>query len=152
MVLVNTSSFFINGLFRSGEPFGDEAKVELQYVVIHEPDSRTTEVQTAHSDDSSWVVKQLGVVTIHSSAETAFHAVVPAKMLKSTWSAVSDTKKAIRRAGNRRPAEGTFHTYIRAEVVCLGAQAVRPFQVYSSEVYLCGERNLRRIRADTALV
>jgi len=50
-----------------------------------------------------------------------------------------------RKQPSLRSTTGTFHTYIRAEVNCIGAQGAHSFRVYSPEVYVSSSRQLRGI-------
>ena len=82
-----------------------------------------------------WVAKQLGAISAAS-----FCTVVAAKELVSSRQAAIAMKR-------EQPllcsTAGTFRTYIRAEVNCIGPQGARAFRVYSLEVYVNDSRQLR---------
>ena len=135
IVVANTLPLIIEGRFVPDLPRGD-VWVELQYVVVHEPsESGTSEI---HCRDA-WMVQQLGTLT-----RSALQIEVPAKELGSTYHAVVATKKVVA-SKMQKQFPGTFHTYFRAEVMCLGANRAQSFRAYSPEVHVCGDRNLRRL-------
>merc|ERR1712232_1189153 len=84
-----------------------------------------------------WVVKQLGAI---SAAQ--FCTSVAAHQLVSSYQAAIAMK---REHPSLRSTTGTFHTYIRAEVNCIGAQGAHSFKVYSPEVYVSSSPLLRGI-------
>ena len=98
----------ISGHFQPELPFGDEVRVELEYVVIHEPGNRTTDAGETRCDASSWAAKTRSMATVHNSAEPALYVVVPAKQLASTFSAVMQTKKATAKSGFQRNTHGPW--------------------------------------------
>ena len=130
MPIVNDWPFTVQGRFKSGPPDGEEVKVLLEYVIIHLSPSGD---RNDESRVDVWVLRQLADV---NGAELCLE--VPAKELVSTFHGISTTKKVITRS---QAPVGTFHTHLRAEVTLRDVS----FQVYSTELYVCGARNFRRI-------
>ena len=136
MVLVaNDLPCTVEGRFKSCPPDGVEMKVLLEYVVLHFPSDGD---MTDETRGGVLVLRQLGTFT---GAEDCIE--VPAKQLTSTYHGMATMKRAI--IDTQKGVPGTFHTHLRARVTCNGAQTARSVSVYSSELYECGTRNLRRI-------
>ena len=135
VLVMNNLPVTIEGRLWSGLPEDKEVKVLLQYVVLHRP-SGDSMAEDGCCD--VWVLDEVAVL-----AGSAFCVEVQAKQLVSTYHASKATKKAF--AGSQLGSlAGTFHTYFRASVTRIGEQK-EAFQVYSPEVYVCGDRNLRRL-------
>ena len=134
LVLSKTLGFVVEGCFKAGLPEGEDVQVELQYVIVHELRGGTMP-NRAYPEE--WVVKQLGAI---SAAQ--FCTSVAAHQLVSSYKAAIAMK---REQHSLRSTTGTFHTYIRAEVNCIGAQGAHSFRVYSPEVYVSNSRQLRKI-------
>ena len=134
VLVANGRPLTVEGRFSPGPPQGSEVQVTLQYVVVHKSTDDCVIDETCHD---VWVLKQLGVI-----AEAAFCVEVPAKQLVSSYHGINATRKAVCKS---QAAVGTFHTHLRAEVTCIGAQKAQSFRVYSPEVYVSGDRNFRRI-------
>ena len=132
IVLSKSSWFVIEGRFKACLPEGEDVQVELQYVTIHEPPVGTMANPAAPDE---WVAKQLGAISA-----ACFCIVVAAKELVSSRQAAIAMKR-------ERPllcsTAGTFRTYIRAEVNCIGPQGAQVFRVSSPEVYVNDSRQLR---------
>ena len=133
VLIVNDWPCTIQGRFKADLPDGSEVEVLLEYVMIHLPSGDITD----ETECDVWVLGKLAVV---NGAKLCIE--VPARQLVSTYHGSVAAKKVI--ASSQAPL-GTFHTYIRAGITCMGAQCTRSFRVYSSELYVCGARNLRRI-------
>ena len=104
-----------------------KAHVLLQYVVVYQPlDDRTIEETCSH-------YRVLGEVAVFG--EVPFRMEVPAKRLVSTYQGI---------AGTDRASHGVAGTYLRAQVTCFGANNIESFAVYSPEMYVCNDRNLRK--------
>ena len=132
VVITNDLGCLLKGKFRSGQPEGKNAKVQLQYVVMRRPPN------TAILNGPSCLGG--GVISQHTAVlAAAFHAAMPAGQLMST-----NQGRKVAELWGMEP-RGTFHTYIRAQVTCTEARTVRSFHSYSLEVYVAGSRQLRRI-------
>ena len=125
ILISNDLPLVLEAQFKS-PPKAGATKVLLQYVVVCHENGSTAGV---------WIQKQLGFLTW----PTMQRIEVPAKQLTSTYHAIAATKKL-----EDALASFTFHTYFRAEVAC-GASEAQPYHAYSPEVYVCGDRNIRRI-------
>ena len=141
VVVANDEPLTIDGLVNSGlTTKGDDVSVQLQYVVVHQPTGNMAHPTTL-------VLKQLDKLKMDNPS--TFRTVVRANQLMATWSAACIAKKAVSGSidsQSSRPIQGSFHTYLRAEVVCLGSDLARSFLAYSPELYVCGKRNLRRLQ------
>ena len=132
IVLSSDSGFVIEGRFKAGLPEGGDVQVELQYVTIYERTGGTIQNRAA---SDQWVVKQLGAISA-----AYFCTVVAAKELESSRQAAVAMKRGMPFICS---TAGTFRTYIRAEVNCIGPQGAHAFHVYSPEVYVNDSRQLR---------
>ena len=97
-------------------------------------------------NEGAWVLETLSSASIESSASLLQMAILPKKLVSSRSAAVA-TKRAMAAAGDLRPLRlgGTFRTFIRAEVMCIGGGKAISFRVYSRELYVCTDRNLRKL-------
>ena len=136
VLIASNMLLIIKGQFKSHTPERSAVKISLQYVVsrVREQDEGTTKEE---GSCDAWVVKDLGVLSA-----PAWQIVVPAKELASTYHAVASAKKGLT---GTRPARGSFCTHFRAEIMSFEAQRASSWCVYSSEVFVCCERNLRRM-------
>ena len=135
--IANNLPFMLGGVFPCNLPEGVEVAIGLQYVLVHDMVMRSGTTQI------SWILEDLGAVEMDRSSEAAFEKVIPARRLRSSWNEIADRKKLGKR--NNQHFAGTFRTYLRAEVVCRDAGRTRSFLVYSPEVHVCTDRNLRRM-------
>ena len=85
--------------------------------------------------------------TFYTTTTPAASGSLPAKTLVSTRTAVVAAKKAFAAAAgepHQMRFSGTFSTYVRADVKLLGGEKEQFFQTYSPEVFVSGDRNLRK--------
>ena len=126
ILITNDSPLFIEAHFMLAPP-ASVVNVMLQYVVV-------CKASDAACCGDVWVQRQLGVLTWPE-----LQMELPGKQLASSYHAIAPIKKL----KNSR-ASCTFHTYFRAEVSYLAAEGPQTFEVYSPEVFVCGNRNFRR--------
>ena len=143
VLLANNLPFVIEGGFPSGLPKGSEVSVELQYVVVRDSLAGVCPTET------SWesVLKHLDQVTLVD--RPTFRKVIPARQLLSSWNSAATMKKLLTKARlpeHPHPDGLIFRTYLRADVTCHGAKGARTLRVYSRELLVCSDRNLRRLR------
>ena len=153
IVLANDFPFVVEGWFRPELLQASNIKVDLTYVVIHHPDSGLCDAaKPGLSSNNVWPQETFASVKLDRGTDPTFHTTVslpklPAKTLVSTRTAVVAAKKAFTAAGEVRQLRsgGTFSTYIRAEAVLLDCEKVQSFETYSPEVFVSGDRNLRKV-------